>query len=144
MREYPYIDCVCPLFLVQGLVSVRIPHWSFLGYADHYPLDRCGCCWSVWILCQVWGGASSLLNDHSYLVRGGIYSPGFGVESMRVGFYQAPLPFNAYPATKKVIGEAIESCGVTGDTYTVCVGVHGSAQEQPKITALSLFCSSQI
>ena len=41
MWKYPYIDCVCPVFLVQGLLLVWMPDTSFL--------------WACWIL-SPWQG----------------------------------------------------------------------------------------
>ena len=77
-------------------------------------------------------------------VRGKVCSPVFGVEALRLRFYQAPLPLSARPATKDVIAEGSEAHVITEDLCAACVGICGSTQKQPKVASLFLLCSSQI
>ena len=75
-------------------------------------------------------------------VRDGVCSPAVGVETLRVRFDQAPLPLSACPAPAEVVAEASVEYVFTEDLGTAYVGIHGSAQQQPKVVSLSLLCLS--
>lgn len=89
-------------------------------------------------------GASSLLCGCHHPVRGGVCPPVVGVENLRVGFDQAPLPLSVCPAPKEVTTEASEACVVTEDLCIVCVAICVSTQKQPKVVSFSLLCLSRI
>lgn len=49
------------------------------------------------------------------LVKDGLYFSVFGIQTLRVGFSQAPLPLSVCPAPKKVIAEVSRAHTVTED-----------------------------
>ena len=57
---------------------------------------------------------------------------------------QAPLSMSSSPVQKEVIAEASKAHAVTEDLCVTCIGIHVSAQKQPKVESLSLLCSSEI
>lgn len=91
------------------------------------PDRHCVCCWSKQSL--HWAEASSLLCGCHSLVTVGVCSPVVGVEALRVGFDQTPLPLNVSPALKGVIVEENEAHVITKTLCVTCVGVHSSTQK---------------
>ena len=63
------------------------------------------------------------------LIGSRICSPVVGVEALRVGFDQTPLPLNVSPALKGVIVEENEAHVITKTLCVTCVGVHSSTQK---------------
>ena len=86
---------------------------------------------------------SLLCGCHSSF-RGRVCSPVVGVEALRFGFNQSPLPLSMCLFPKEGIAETSEAHVVTELLRTVYVDIHHSSQKWPKVASLSLFCLSWI
>lgn len=84
------------------------------------------------------GGASSLLCGCHRPVRGRVCSSVVGVKSLKVIFYQSPLPSSACFSPKELTAEASEAYVVTAKLFTTQEGIHTSTKKQPKVIYLSL------
>lgn len=91
----------------------------------------------------MWCGTSFLLHSCHCPIRDGIFSPAIGVEALRVGFDEVPLPLDVCSAPKEVIAEASKACGITVNLCVASASVAHFSQKQPKVESLSLWCSSQ-
>lgn len=113
--ECSCVDCISPIFLVQGLVLLWMPATYFLC-ARHYPLDRvCDWCYGVQSLHWMLGRASSLFHGYHSLMENGFWSLVIGAEALGFGFDKTPLPLCEGSMPKEVRAEASKSCVVTAN-----------------------------
>ena len=142
MRQCPCVNCVCPIFLLQGLISIRMPAMSFLECAGHYPLDRwCGWCGSIYSLCRIWGGASLLCCCHQS-VGSRVCSLIVGVEVLRLQVQSGSIAFECVPYLKRRWFLKQVRPVQSQRTYTLPILLYSSTQKQAMIACLSLLSLS--
>ena len=96
------------------------------------------------VVSTVCPGLPPLLSCCNHSFRREACFPVDGIEALRAGLNQAPLPLSVCPAPKEVTTEASEACVVTEDLCIVCVAICVSTQKQPKVVSFSLLCLSRI
>ena len=150
MWEHSCVDCVSSVFWSKGCFWYGCQPYLSSEWAGCYPLDS----GYDWFCCvqspHCWlGGASSLLCGCHSPFGGGVCSPVFGVEALRVRFNKAPLPLSVCLIPKEVTAAArwlqqgdscSKACVVMASLCASCAGIQGSAQKKSKFVFLSLLC----